>query len=226
MKIIEKSLLFRIYASKPDAVQLVILCTSFSLALIGIRVAYTGDLLFLFLIWNLFLAFVPYWLSGWMSRNMKYKSKWNFFVCVFAWLLFIPNAFYIITDLFHLDMNIGVPLWFDLALLLGFAWNGLLVGIISIRQMEKLFETYFNKKFDLLFVIPVMFLNGLGVYVGRYLRFNSWDAIINPLQLVQDMIYLFIHPLRSRFDWSMIICYSLLLTLIYVSVKRLGKAIS
>ena len=161
-----------------------------------------------------------------MANNMKNKSKWNFFICTFAWLLFIPNAFYIITDLFHLDMNIGVPLWFDLALLLGFAWNGLLVGIISMRQMEKLFETYFNKKFDLLFVIPVMFLNGLGVYVGRYLRFNSWDAVINPLQLVQDMIYLFIHPLRSRFDWSMIICYSLLLTLIYVSVKRLGKAIS
>jgi len=193
------------------------------MALIGIRVAYTGDLLFLFLVWNLFLAFVPYWLSQWMEKNMNKKSKWNFFVCAFAWLLFIPNAFYIITDLFHLDMNIGVPLWFDLALLLGFAWNGLLVGIISMRQMEKLFENYFNKKFDLLFVIPVMFLNGLGVYVGRYLRFNSWDAIINPLQLVQDMIYLFIHPLRSRFDWSMIICYSLLLTLIYVSVKRLSR---
>jgi uncharacterized membrane protein len=57
------------------------------------------------------------------------------------------------------------------------------------------------------------------------LRFNSWDVITNPLQLIQDIIYLFIHPLRNRFDWSMIVCYTLLLTLIYYTMKKLSKAL-
>jgi uncharacterized membrane protein len=68
-----------------------------------------------------------------------------------------------------------------------------------------------------------MALNGLGVYIGRYLRFNSWDIITNPLQLAGDIVYLFIHPIRNRFDWSMIVCYTVLMTVIYFTVKKLGK---
>jgi uncharacterized membrane protein len=142
-----------------------------------------------------------------------------------AWLLFIPNSFYILTDLFHLDMNEGVPLWYDLALLLSFAWTGLLFGILSVRQMEKLFEKVFRRKLDLLFILPVMALNGFGVFVGRYLRFNSWDVITSPLQLIKDIVYVFIHPIRNRFDWSMIVCYTMLLTLIYYTIKKLSKSL-
>ena len=159
-----------------------------------------------------------------MEALIKAKNKWKALVAAIVWLLFVPNSFYIITDLFHLDMNQVVPLWFDLALLLSFAWNGLLFGIVSVRQMEKAFETYFNKKFDLLFILPVMFLNGLGVYVGRYLRFNSWDVITNPLQLISDIVDLFIHHIHNRLDWSMIVCYTLLLTVMYVTIKKLAKA--
>jgi uncharacterized membrane protein len=187
------------------------------------RIVYTGSFLFTFLVWNLFLAFVPYFLARQIGRLRK--NKWTFFGGVFVWLLFVPNAFYILTDLFHLDMNEAVPLWYDLALLLSFAWNGLLFGILSIRLMEKQFEQYFSRKFDLVFIVPVMALNGLGVYIGRYLRFNSWDIVIKPLQLTQDMAYLFVHPLRNRFDWSMIVCYTVLMTLIYLTIKKLSKVL-
>jgi uncharacterized membrane protein len=122
-------------------------------------------------------------------------------------------------------MNEDVPLWYDLALLLSFAWNGLLFGILSVRQMEKLFEKNFNKKFGALFIVPVMALNGFGVYIGRYLRFNSWDVLANPFQLTNDIIYMFIHPIRNRFDWSMIVCYTLLLTLMYYTMKKLSKVL-
>jgi uncharacterized membrane protein len=185
---------------------------------------YTGERLFLFLVWNLFLAFIPYLISSRMESWVKENSKWKILLYGFAWLMFVPNSFYIITDLFHLDMNHDVPLWYDLALLLAFAWNGLLFGIVSVRQVEKAFESYFNKKFDLLFILPVMFLNGLGVYVGRYLRFNSWDVITNPFQLTSDIFYLFIHPIQNRFDWSMIVCYSLLTTIMYITVKKLARS--
>jgi len=224
MKYLQRSFLFRFYFNRNDVEQRLILCSAFSIGLMIFRIIYTGHLLFAFLSWNLFLAFVPYAVSKKISDTSK-KNKWQFSIGAFVWLLFIPNAFYIITDLFHLDMNEDVPLWYDLALLLSFAWNGILFGILSVRQMEKLFEKNFNKRFDLLFLLPVMALNGLGVYIGRYLRFNSWDVLTNPLQLINDIVYLFIHPIRNRFDWSMVICYTILLTLIYYTIKRLSKAL-
>jgi uncharacterized membrane protein len=224
MKYLQRIFLFRYYNARTDAEQILILCSLFSVGLMTFRIVYTGHLLFAFLVWNLFLAYVPYAVSKQMTKAFI-SSKWKFFLCAFVWLLFIPNAFYIITDLFHLDMNEDVPLWYDLALLLSFAWSGLLFGILSVRQMEKLFESNFNKRFDLLFVLPVMALNGFGVYIGRYLRFNSWDVLTSPFQLINDIVYLFIHPIRNRFDWSMIVCYTILLTLIYCTIKKLSKAL-
>jgi uncharacterized membrane protein len=225
MKYLEKTFLFRYYARRTDAGQVLILFSLFSLSLILFRVIYTGSPLFLFLVWNLFLALIPFLLSGWGEKNIAGKRGWKFGALLIVWLLFLPNAFYIITDLFHLDMNETVPLWYDLVLLLSFAWNGLLFGVVSVRQMEKLLEQQFNKRFGLLFLLPIMFLNGLGVYIGRYLRFNSWEILTNPFRLAADMVYLFIHPLRNRFDWSMIICYTVLLTLIYLTFKKLSKVL-
>jgi uncharacterized membrane protein len=224
MKYLQRSFLFRYYYSRNDAEQMLLLCSLFSMGLMVFRIVYTGYLLFAFLAWNLFLAYLPFLISKRMTMQRP-KRKWIFLFGAFAWLLFIPNAFYIITDLFHLDMNESVPLWYDLALLLSFAWTGLLFGILSVRQMEKLFEQAFNRKLDLFFILPVMALNGFGVFVGRYLRFNSWDVITSPIQLIKDIVYLFIHPIRNRFDWSMIVCYTILLTLIYYGVKRISRAL-
>ena len=224
MKYLQRIFLYRFYASRNDAEQMLLLCSLFSLAMILFRVLYTGHLLFAFLVWNLFLAFVPYAISRRMTMQ-PIKKGWKFLLAGLVWLLFVPNSFYILTDLFHLDMNESVPLWYDLALLLSFAWSGLLFGIVSVRQMEKLIETNFNRKLGLLFIMPVMALNGFGVFVGRYLRFNSWDVITNPLQLIHDIVYLFIHPIRNRFDWSMIICYTVFLTLIYYTIKKMSKVL-
>jgi uncharacterized membrane protein len=224
MKYLQRSFLFRYYYSRNDAEQMLLLCSLFSMGLMVFRIVYTGYLLFAFLAWNLFLAYLPFLISKRMTVQRP-KRKWIFLLGAFAWLLFIPNAFYIITDLFHLDMNESVPLWYDLALLLSFAWTGLLFGILSVRQMEKLFEQAFNRKLDLFFILPVMALNGFGVFVGRYLRFNSWDVITSPIQLIKDIVYLFIHPIRNRFDWSMIVCYTILLTLIYYGIKRISRAL-
>lgn len=198
----------------------------FSVGLVLFRIIYTGHLMFLGMVWNLFLAFIPFALSRWIYKNASNRSKLVFFISLLIWLLFIPNAFYIITDLFHLKQKPDCPLWYDLALLYSFAWNGLILGIISVNQMEKMFTTVFNKNYQLVFIVPVMFLNSFGIYIGRYLRFNSWDIISNPVLLAKDIIYLIIHPLRNRVDWGMITCYAILMTLIYLSLKKLSREIA
>jgi uncharacterized membrane protein len=176
------------------------------------------------MIWNLFLAFIPYAVSRVLSSRKLHLGNGVMILGAIVWLLFIPNSFYIITDLFHLDNKTGVPLWFDLALLFSVAWNGLLMGILSVEHIEQIAAERLGKNIQLVLLYPIMFLNAFGIYLGRYLRYNSWDVIDNPLGLMRDIIYLFIHPIRNRFDWGMIICYSILLTMIYITLKRLSTS--
>jgi len=118
-----------------------------------------------------------------------------------------------------------MPLWFDLVLILSFVWNGLLLGIFSVRQMEKIVENFFPGRNELFFLYPVMWLNALGVYVGRYLRFNSWDIITNPFQLLRDIGNILVHPVENRYAWAMICCFSILMTLMYMTIKKMSKSI-
>lgn len=225
----------------------------FGCTLVAIRIAHTGSHMFIYMIWNLFLAYIPYALSNWLTArysslsqpslsapllpgarrqgfgSLPLSEKILFSMLSTIWLLFVPNSFYILTDLFHLNDGSGhqrVPQWFDLVLILTFAWNGLLLGIISVRQMEKLFfagrpsmNTYF-------FVYPVMLLNSLGVFVGRYPRYNSWDIISDPIKLVLYITRMVIHPFQHQYAWNMIFCYSILLTLIYRMMRGGSKVLA
>lgn len=219
-------LLNKVYFNKSGLEKMMLLSCLFSVCLTGLRVIYTSQLLFVWLNWNLFLAFVPYGITNFVTYRPGWKNaNQRFFPLFICWLLFIPNSFYIITDLFHLSARWPVPLWFDLALILSFVWNGLLLGILSMRQMEKIIERKFSLKNEWLFVYPMMLLNAFGIYVGRYLRYNSWDVISNPFQLFNDIIYLMVHPIRNRFDWSMILCYSVFMTLMYITAKKISHSI-
>ena len=202
--------------------QQLLLSAAFSLLLLVARMLYTGHILFAFLVWNLFLAWVPYALTRKMEADRIGGKRFWFLGLV--WLLFLPNSFYILTDLFHLTLDRAMPLWYDLALLLSFAWSGMLLGVHSMHTMEGLLSRRLHLRLGWLFVLPLMALNAFGIYLGRYLRFNSWDVLANPFELLGDIVYLFIHPFRSRFDWSMIGCYTLLLTVIYVSVAQSEKS--
>lgn len=214
------------FFKKSELEQLLLLSVLFSLALNLGRTLYTGQPIFLYLIWNLFLAAIPYFISRSLVRNPQWiESRIIFYALSICWILFVPNSFYILTDLFHLHDQTYVPLWYNLALIFSYAWNGLLLGILSIRQMEKIISVRFGWHSESLFLLPVMFLNALGIFIGRYLRYNSWDVLTNPFELARDIVYLLVHPLRNWQDWSMIFCFTLLLFFVYQSFKKLSKAL-
>ncbi len=216
----------RIYFQKNELDRAIILSCLFSLLMISTRIVYTGELMFIFLVWNLFLAYLPYALLVFLKQQPQWiEEKLKFCVVLLCWLLILPNSFYILTDLFHLGINNAMPLWFDLALIFSFAWNGLIMGVLSVWEMEKMIRLHRKISNEWLFIFPIMFLNALGIYIGRYLRFNSWDVITNPFQLAHDIIYLIIHPLRNRLDWSMIMCFTLFFSIVYLTLKKLGKRI-
>jgi len=229
--------------------RVLILSALFSCLLVAARIFHTASLAFVFMPWNLFLAWVPYRISTWLTRMDKRNSleeglgearlrprglrvggvqAARFRVALriaglIVWLLFIPNSYYILTDLYHLadgHRNSRVPEWFDLILMLSFAWNGLLLGVMSTRQVERLLAPDASFPGRWVFLYPVMWLNALGVYIGRYLRFNSWDIVTNPVDLLGDIIRMIAHPLRYHDAWGMILCYSILLTIMYSLLSK------
>lgn len=197
----------------------------FSCVLLCARVIITSQLAYLFLPWNLFLAFVPYVISEWLFQNIRVTgNKWKRSAILLLWLLFVPNSFYIITDLFHLDQFDSAPKWFDLLLLFSFAWNGLLFGVLSVRKMELLITVISGKKLSLAFVFSVMWLSAFGIYIGRYLRYNSWDVIVQPFSLFGEMLYLLLHPFRNSMEWGMITTWALFITLFYFTIEKMGES--
>ena len=156
---------------------------------------YRGTQTFFFLNWNLFLAWIPYLVA--LSIPYLYKisnSKMVVFAALSCWLLFFPNAPYILTDLLHLKKRIGIPLWYDMMLFLSFAWTGLMLGYLSLLEVQIFLRNFFSKWIVYSFSIMALLLCGFGIYLGRFLRWNSWDIITHPFSLFADIFNLLANP--------------------------------
>lgn len=198
----------------------------FSGVLLAARMATTGTLEYIFLPWNLFLASVPYILTQWMQRLAPLPGqRLKLLLASLGWLLFVPNSFYIITDLFHLSHVHTAPRWFDLLLVFSFAWNGILFGVLSLHRAEQVLRLVKGRGFSILMVFVVMWLCALGIYIGRFLRFNSWDVVTNPGDLAGELWDMILHPLQHGYAWGMTVCYAMFMTLLYFSIRKLGDKI-
>jgi uncharacterized membrane protein len=196
----------------------------FSFFLLCVRVIATGRLTYVFLLWNLFLAFIPFAISQWLFKNIAVAgNKLKLTAIILGWLLFIPNSFYILTDLFHLGQFSSAPKWFDLLLIFSFAWNGLLLGTLSLRKMELVVQAASGRKVSLVFVFAVMVLIAFGIYVGRFLRYNSWDVIVQPFALFEEIAAMIGHPFHNKMEWGMILCYALFMSLLYITIRQMSE---
>lgn len=164
----------------------------FNLALLAFRMLVTETLFYGFLIWNLVLAAVPYLVSWYLGENPQLAGR-KIPLLLFSalWLLFLPNAPYIITDFLHFKIETGMPEWFDILLLMSFAWNGIVLGFVSMQAMQHFWQKIFGGKISWIFIFGCALLSGFGIYLGRFLRYNSWDIISDPIALVLDIFPLF-----------------------------------
>lgn len=195
----------------------------FCLVLSIIRLYITDSYMYLFLNWNLFLAFIPWLISTLIVIRNYSTKKWVVYGLLFIWLLFFPNSPYILTDLFHLRSNSAAPIWFDWALVLSFAWTGLMFGFISLNDIEKILSQYVKNKTILPLLIVLLFVSGFGVYIGRFLRWNSWDIIRSPIDLGEDILYRILHPFHYARTWVITFLMGALLNMMYFSIRLLRK---
>jgi len=143
----------------------------------------------MFLIWNLFLAGIPYAISQLTKRISWLKNATVLLIGVlFIWLLFLPNAPYIITDLIHLNHINSNILWFDALLIFLFAANGLLFAILSMVDVYTILKEKWSNIVASLSIVLIALLSGFGIYLGRYLRWNSWELFTQTNNLFQDVI--------------------------------------
>ncbi len=188
----------------------------FAIALVATRVVMTGSLFYTFLIWNLFLAVLPYLLTQtvfWYSYGrINTFFRFAFFV---VWLVLLPNAPYIITDLIHLQSQYSFWKWLDLFIVFVFAFNGLLFGILSLNDVLGFLQYHFREKWALFIIFCICLLSGYGIYLGRFLRFNSWDILFRP-QLLTEAI---LHSLMETRAWLMTLAFGLFFWMVFTMLR-------
>ena len=183
-------------------------------ALFFVRVRLTGSTYFEFMLWNLFLATLPLAFALLLPHTRSFSRA---LPVLAVWLLFFPNAPYVLTDLIHLRPHVGVPLWYDLVMLLAFALTALWIGFHSLHLVQSWVVRHTSVRVGWLAVIVVMPLTGFGIYLGRFLRWNSWDVVSRPLGLLRDIGTMVLNPVSHFGVWSFTLAFSVLLLFAYLA---------
>lgn len=197
---------------------------AFIAVLICCRAVFTGHLFFLFIVWNLFLAWVPYVASVGLLPAIHTHNSISYLL-LGTWLLFFPNALYLVTDLIHLDLESAAPKWFDAILLFSAAVTGLLMAYKSLLNVERfLLAKGLQPRFLQPAVLLALFLGSFGVYLGRFLRWNSWDIIHHPGHLMEAVFSRIFFPVTHWYTWGVTLLLTVLFYLLYQVIKKLPAA--
>lgn len=189
--------------------------------MIAVRFERTGSSYYRFLLGNLFLAGIPLLMSSALRVANQLRVHWTIKTVLFSlWLLFLPNAPYILTDILHLTYATHAPAWYDLALLLSCSGTGLLMGYLSLIDVQDIVARSFSRLTGWIFAVVSLVLSGFGIYLGRFLRWNSWDVLITPT-LILDIFGGLMHPVSNVRPLSVTFIFGAILALGYISLRLL-----
>ncbi len=197
-------------------------CLFFIAALLLVRIAYSGNIRLLFLGWNLLLACIPYILSEFFKYAHN-KPAWKKLLLFICWLLFFPNALYIVTDIIHLEAIPGVPLWFDALLLFTASFAGLALAFASLLNAEIFISKYLSKKYVPAAVLLLLFAGSFGVFLGRFQRWNSWDVVTTPVLLAKDIAGKLVNPAACTRSWGIVFFLMLVYSICWYFLKAFSS---
>jgi len=202
------------------------LSSALSILLFGIRVIYAENATFFFLNWNLLLAWIPLLaaVAAWALQDGANRPRLRVTPLLALWLLFFPNAPYILTDLIHLAPRDNVPMWYDLLLILSYAWNGLILGFVSLWIVQGLLQRWFGPIAGWAGAAAAIFLAAFGIYLGRFLRWNSWDMITQPLAIVRHLLSAATNPTEHIKAVVITLVLCAILGAMYFTIALLSRA--
>ena len=188
--------------------------TLLSMGLIFYRVFKSNSLMYLFLVWNLFLAWIPYLISQHCFYDKNFKG-WERKIILFIWLIFLPNSPYIFTDLFHLQPRQGIPQWYDLMVILFPAITAYMLFLLSVNDFFTRIHINYTLLKAKIVKYGIFLAVGYGLYLGRYLRFNSWDVISDPIDLIGSIFISIFHPAHIEETWGITFVFGIFLNFSY-----------
>jgi len=172
------------------------LSSAVSLGLLAARFIATQQTTYWFLAWNLVLAWVPLGIAWWLIARLRttpWLSFWNLFLTA-LWIGFLPNAFYIASDIIHLTETGTVSILYDVVMFLSFTFNGFVLGYLGLYGIHQQLKKRLGRQISYTVVAGVLLLCSFAIYLGRYLRWNSWDILVNPAGLIFDVSEPFVNP--------------------------------
>jgi uncharacterized membrane protein len=205
---------------------LMAIASAICVSLVAARIAYSDSKRYTGLVWNLFLAWIPFTLA-YLAYTLSWKKQLLYFVIPITavlWLIFFPNAPYILTDLQHLAKESpNTPLWYDVILLVWFSWTGLLLGLVSLYLIHNIIQRTFGRLLGWTFVFVVSGLSSFGVYLGRFVRFNSWDLLNDPKEIVVTILGLAIDPSKRLIAFT--ILFAVFYLFVYLTLYSFGHLV-
>jgi len=180
-----------------------------------------------FLIWNLFLAWLPLLFAFWLKNYLKENGwfNWKAGILTLLWLGFLPNSFYLVTDFIHLKNTGEVSLLYDAVMFMSYAWNGLILGFVSVflvhgELLKRLRPSLVSK-----LILGIFILCSFAIYLGRYLAWNTWDIVINPFGIIFDVGNRIVKPASYPNTFTTTSLFAVVLIAMYYSIYKLIAAI-
>jgi uncharacterized membrane protein len=205
---------------------LLMVASAISVILAKVRIAYSDTADYSNLIWNLSLAWIPF-IFATIAYVVSWSRKLLYLVvpiCAFIWLIFFPNAPYILTDFQHLSSTATTaPVWYDVLMLIWFAWTGLLLGVVSLHFMQEIITRAFGRTAGWVFTFLVTFLSSIGIFLGRFYRWNSWDIFGDPMPIAHDIWGWLKDPFANLRVYGFTLLFTFLFLFVYLALHAFGR---
>lgn len=202
--------------------------TAVSVGLFAAGAAANHSLRFSYLLWNLFLAWLPLGFMALLFHSLK-THLWSSaqpFSLSLLWLIFLPNSFYMISDFIHIQDVPRHNLLYDVVMFTAFIFTAALVGFCSLYLVHAELRKRISMLASSLLIGFILFLCSFAIYLGRDLRWNSWDVLLNPAGILFDISDHLIHPLQHLEMFSITFTFFLLLGSLYIVGWQLGEAMN
>ena len=198
------------------------------------RIFYTGEDKYLYLVWNVILAWVAWALGVWFLYLVRTKTQlWKKWVLFIGWLVFLPNTYYILSDMVHPVLNYdkipgfhganfgmvpeGTMILFDISLVGLAVWVGWYLGVVSLLDVRRYLSSRFGGFRANVLTQLIIAASAFAIYLGRTPRLNTWDILVRPLYVVQTALTPLLHPVRESDAFAMTILFTVLISVIFWS---------
>jgi uncharacterized membrane protein len=208
------------YFRRNPTLAVLVLSSCVSFAILLVHIVSTHSFIYWYLGWNLLLAWLPLLFVIFLRKSLVYQPwlAWRPMIWTVLWLAFLPNSFYIVSDLLHLQSVSTTDLLYDTVMMVSFMLNGLVLGYISLYQVHRELKKRLSVNWTNTLIGLSLLVCSFAIYLGRDLRWSSWDLIANPQGILFDISNQIIDPIHHLQAFTTTLMFFVLLGTFYLVI--------